>query len=251
MTKFFPDEGIIHPRVNFEIDDEIDLQESMKNIVQTIVSVVRPTVHFSVNSIVAEHRDYVKKEHQRFVVIDKYEKALPHISGGYLEDIFCIGPYKLSNDAVILVPASLSQNREIKEKIRSLNGRVKVIEYQDEDDTLAFERWMQEKKKKMVKPVEKNCDIPNLLCFLGDKNYISSYTLMEKSEKTLCTHDITPTFQLESLLTTKLTFFPEAPFVRIDKNLYSDIKNYIKVSEDAFKLSKKQKVFLQIYEKII
>lgn len=249
-TNFFPEDSIIHPRLGYKIN----CNPKLKNIFEKLFSVIRPTVHFSLNSIVSEHSEYKIKGNQRFIVIDKLESATNSISGGYIEDIFCIGPYKLSNDATILVPEACKNKKGIQEKIENINRNIKVIYYQgiDKDN---FVKWIKNHNASYINPIQQDPDIPNLLCQYGDNRYMNSHSLMKDLKKTYCTHDITPTAQIETYISK--TFISEkAPFLQLFEKsnfecIIKNIHDFINSINEVYPLNESQKIFIKGYEKAV
>lgn len=248
-TQFFPSDGMIQPRMKFNV-----AECSLKAIVEKVFSIVRSTVHFTINSIVSDHSHYSPNNKQRFIVIDKFRNAQDNIVGGYLEDVFCIGSYQLSNQAEILVPKSVENDPQIQEKIRGLKGRVKIVYYNCSEKT-ALENWLRDRNAEPIKPTVTDADTPNLVCPLGKNRYISSQIMMETVKKTFCTHDITPMAQLETFIcTTKI--YESSPFLGITekynyKLLSENVQKYIQAIQKVYKLNESQNRFIRSYEKAI
>lgn len=123
-TNFFPNKGMIYPRITSKFNIP---SSNLKMVTEETFAITRPTVHFSINSIVTEHKKYVEENNHRFIVIDKFENALDKICGGYLEDVFCIGPYRLSHKATILAPESCKTT--LQEKIKGMSKKIKITYY--------------------------------------------------------------------------------------------------------------------------
>src|SRR5690242_18383953 len=55
-TSFWPQDGIIHPRVNYDIEGPLwKIESEQKNFIKSSLSLVRPTIHFALNSLVEAH----------------------------------------------------------------------------------------------------------------------------------------------------------------------------------------------------
>lgn len=254
-TSFFPEYGIINSRMRFQIKLDEKLKET-EEIIKKLFSILRPTVHFSLNSIVSKHKDYIGTNNQRFIVIDELKKAADSISGGYVEDLFCIGPYKLSNKATILIPESEKNEISTKEKIQKISKKINISYYKG-DESAALKEWLKEKNASYLNPVQKDENIPNLLGKLGKDQYISSESLMKKLGKTYCSHDITPTAQIENYIAdSKIAHLKDFIISRIILNPGVEktkkiISEYIESTKKLFKLNKNQEIFINSYEKTV
>ncbi|NNM44375.1 MAG: hypothetical protein HKM07_08570 [Chlamydiae bacterium] len=249
-TRFLPREGIIHPRMKFNGNTTPGLIPT----IERVFSIFRPTVHFSVNSIASAHSAYAQASKPRFIIIDKLTNALDSISGGYLEDMFCIGPYRISNEATILIPESSKMDSELQDKIKKLNGRVEIV-YYNGSEQLAFENWIQGKNAHPIKAVQSDPNIPNFVCLLGNDRYISSQSLMQEIKKTFCTHDTSPTAQIEEQICTG-EIYSIPPFLESVKThslevIVRSIIEYVDVASKVYELSAKQRRFIRSYEEAI
>lgn len=251
-TPFFPKNGTILPRMKFDMG----VDHPLKTILERVFPILRPTVHFTVNSVVSNHRDYIAETNRRFIVVDSFERAAESISGGYIEDVFCIGPYHLSNQAEVLIPESCRTDQTLQKEIAALKGRVKIVYYQgNEGEALA--KWMKEKNASILTPVQKDPDAENFICTFGRDRYLSSVSLMEKAKKTFCSHAATPMAQIENLIGTS-PVCDQAPFLQVligDANSYESLSNrtkeYIQAIEKSFNLTENQKSFIRSYEKAV
>lgn len=252
-TSYFPDRGIIYPRTTFT-GNNATTSEDLKKIqdfARQIFCICRSTVHFGINLLFSEHIDYKITDHQRFIIIDKLENAQNALSGGYIEDLFCIGPYTLSDQATILIPSS-SRDR-VRDKIQKLSEKINCFYYEGEDKE-AFNAWMNKKKINVLQPVEEDPNIPNFIGILGKHHYLSSQLLMQTIKKTLCTHDITPMVQIEYYI--KDSFCNKPPYLN---RLFSDkyegvcqtLRSYIECIDQIYTLNQKQKDFIESYRKAL
>lgn len=251
-TSYFPDDGVIRPRLNYSIDESSKSPTAI--ILEKIFSIMRPTLHFTVNSLVESHEDYYEENKQRFIIIERLQDAGRSILGGTLEDVFCIGHYKLSENAVILTPESSKNKAEVQEKIKKLNGRVEIIYYPGSDDQ-AFKDYSKEKKIKLMKPCQTDHDTTNYFHYIGDNFYASSESLMKKLKKIFCEHALTPTAQIEIYINTN-TIYHVPPFLRSSRfESYKEredlIKNYVSETKKIYKLNAIQKSFMHVYEEAI
>lgn len=249
-TSFFPENGILYPRGTLSGPLHPQLKE-IQEMVRQLFCICRPTIHFSLNSLVSEHQGYEEDNQHRFIVIDKLENA-QDLSGGYIEDLFCIGPYTLSNQATILVPSSCKN--EYKEKIQKLNRKINFYFYKGNEKN-GFNTWMKERQISILHPIEEDCESTNLLGIVGKQHYLSSQFLLQTINKTFCTHDITPMAQVEKFIRNQVvTIVP--PFLNIlIQNNYNDlcqkITDYVITFDQVYKINEKQKCFIHSYKKAV
>jgi hypothetical protein len=240
VTKFFPKTGVIKPRM---------ILKKAKEPVASLLSVVRPTVHFTLNYLVQETEEFNLKD-RKFAIIDRYESSQNQMVGGYLEDIFCIGPYKLSKDAAILVPNSLKEDVQLQEEIAKLNGRVKEIIFYDDGTekalAVAMNAFLADKQAPVFQSVVDDDRKPNLLSKLDKGRFFSSQSFMVSQKKIFCTHDITPMAQLERFLVLNQDHLVD--FAATSKS----IKEYMDGVSEAFPfLQQQHKDFLLSYSKAV
>lgn len=251
-TSYFPNDGVIRPRMRFTMN--LTSKSPIIIILEKICSIMRPTVHFNINSLVVSHSDYCEKNKQRFIIIENVQDADRSIVGGNLEDVFCFGHYKLSKNAVILTPESAKNDAEVQEKIKALNGRVKILYYPGSDDQ-AFKDYSKEKKIKLMSPIQNDPDTSNYFYNIGDDQYASSESLMEKLNKILCDHSLTPTAQIENHMKNN-GFFENPPFLNSTsfesyKDREDKIKKYVFSTTKIYKLNANQESFMRIYEETV
>jgi hypothetical protein len=256
-TSFFPTDGVIQPRLKFKINLLDPLKsdpEPLKSNIEQLFSILRPTVHFTLNSIVSKHSDNSLPSSQRFIVIDKVTSAVEHISAGYWEDIFCIEPFPLSKEAEILVPDAYKASDALQTQIQALKGRVKIVYYQESEQE-ALKGWLKDKKADVIRPVENDPDTPNPLGLMGSDRYISSKSFMQTIQKRFCPHDISPVAQIESLIGDGL-IYSAAPFLELSRKysynvVAAQIHGYIKCAQHVYPLNANQKRFILSYEKAV
>ncbi|MCE5316625.1 MAG: hypothetical protein LLG04_04600 [Parachlamydia sp.] len=244
-TSFFPNHGIIHPRMTYEISLP---SAKLKSLIEKLFSILRPSVHFTLNSVVSSHKDYPELDKASYVIIDKLNNAKDQIAGGYAEDIFSIGPYKLSDEAVILAPESARDDQETQQKMQTLSKNIQIIYYKG-DTQVALTQWLQNQKTNYFYGVMSDPNIPNYFHKLGNDRFISSQSLMETLQKPFCTHDVTPMAQLENYIGA-FSISSAAPFLNISKTVvFKTILLYTSAIKNSFSINSER--FINAYEKTI
>jgi len=113
LTKFFPEKGYIFPRMNTVRQTpagEVKIGSSAVEMLNSYISLARPTIHFTLNHLVEAHSEY-KSEHNQYkniVVISPFNKAKNEIIGGYIEDLMMFGSYRIPDGSYILIPEGLN-----------------------------------------------------------------------------------------------------------------------------------------------
>lgn len=249
-TSFFPGKGIIIPRVNYRIN----LPESHKRLSEVLgcaLSNVRPTVHFCINNVYAEHSEYGGLENKNFVILEKLKNAKGKVIGGYLEDMFALGSYQLSPEASILIPEHYKKDPLIQSKIKHLPEGV-TITYYHQGTQQAVHEWLQAKNLPYLEStgILNSVDEPLFVGKLG-KKYIESSELAKSLGIRFITHDITPMAAIEDMLLSKILL--DKPYLEILMSLslqetFTFLKLLTQKTAKVFKLNEDQKAFLNIYE---
>lgn len=257
-TNYFPVDGILsafmkrsHSYVN-KYASQI-AGGMLPEISRLFSTFARTTVHFTLNSLVQDHAQY--KSSGDFLIIDPIKKGSSQIVGGLVEDLFCIGPYELSDEATVLAPDSLKNDPDFKQKLRTLSKQNQIIYYAGKIEDF-FKKWL--KENQIPEFIEKNED-PNSYNFfyqVDDKHYIATQTVLAKLGKVFCSHDITPMYQIETYLTPPNLFFYATPpfYESLRSSSYQEkikvLGKYCSAIEQAFPLSTNQKAFLKSREKV-
>jgi hypothetical protein len=122
LTEILPPNGTMIPG-NVVLDDsgQVSLQKHQDFLKH--VPNLRMSIHWFTNDLVTPHENY--KFTGKYVIIERAKFLRPQLYGGYAEDFFCIGPYRLSAEAVIFVPED-----EIAQAKIELDGfKGKIISY--------------------------------------------------------------------------------------------------------------------------
>ncbi len=256
QTKYFPTYGVIKPRCYTFIDGIPGGTAQHAEIMRNVFAVSRSTVHFSVNSVLLSH-DSNSFDNQDIVVIDHLMSVKDQIVGGYIEDLFCIGTFKLSSRSVILMPARLRTETYIMHGLASLPNTIKVISYEEGQKQQAVKDYLHSVKSDV-------CNIeyhPQDERYIGTmKNqYVSSITLLKAINGICCAHAATPMAQLEIMV-----YKQSASYGQVSKPPYllvlslldlASIKNivnqYIVVTTNCFKLNTKTTKKLHLYKSAV
>lgn len=253
ISNFFPRKGILLPRSNYDKSEH--MPDELHSFSKKVLSVMRSTVHFTLNSVATDHEMY--KTDKQFLVIDKFKNSKDQFIAGYVEDIFCIGPYKLSHEAVIIIPDFLKESIAIKSQTNELNKKIQIIYYNTNIKNAAT-NWFQENKIPFFRPVSNDADIVNYYHKIGEDQFTSSLHLMKITGKRLCTHDISPMRQIEILITDsiKVDIQPRFKISFIDFSYDEIRKTFLSYSKallikGLFPLNSNQKYFIKSFEKTI
>lgn len=245
-TIFFPMQGTIQalgkPTVIGGFNTE--LGKKFKEIVGLFTSLSRSTVHFTVNSLVQSHSLYDSSTSGSFVVIDKLQNGLPQIVGGLLEDLFCIGPYELSEDATILAPQALKYDIDFTHKLKTLPKGVEIFYYTGNVENF-FNEWLAQNQ--IPKFIDQNVDpdCVNYFHQIDATHYISVQSILEKIGKVFCSHDITPMRQIET------SYYSQQITTRSYQKISKEINEYFSTINTVFHLSLNQKSFIKTREKAL
>ncbi len=253
ISNFFPRNGIVLPRSNYEKSEK--MPDEIHSFSKKMFCVMRSTVHFALNSVAEDHKDFKTDKH--FLVIDKFKNCKDQLIAGYAEDIFCIGPYKLSDDAVIILPEFLKESTGVKSQINKLTKKIQII-YHDTNVKIAAKNWFQKNEIPFFMPVSGDADMPNYYHKIGKDQFTSSLHLMKMSNIRFCTHDISPMKQIEILITDsiKIHFLPKFKISFLNSS-YEEICNTLRKYSKAllvnglFPLNSNQKYFIKSFEKTV
>ena len=89
ITSYLPQGGCLRARVKYT-PDECPLP--LREIFDRALSITTPTLHFTVNHVVQPHSQYQHSTKPIIILEPATEVA---ISGGYLEDVFCLGSHQI------------------------------------------------------------------------------------------------------------------------------------------------------------
>ena len=250
MTKFFPLHGEVHSRSKYSTSPLADPR--LKFSLEELFALARPTVHFSVNAVAHPNQNHKKFNNDNFVVIDSLQSSLHQIAGGYIEDLFSIGTFKLSKDAVVLAPKFMENTVELNSKIKTLPAGIKVIYYEGEL-TSAVENYLKSVGSKYLH-IKYDEEVPQFFGTFGSQ-CVSSKTLLDKMGKLLISHDITPLSGLENIFLTNPTY-NIAPYIEaLDQFDFADVQSVItafaKCISQCFKLKKAQATFLERHKVVL
>lgn len=253
ITAYFPLQGVIIPRYAIS-NYKVPLPEEYEAITRPAFSIIRSTVHFSLNSVVQGHSTYKNNLANKapFIILDKLKPTQKQIVGGYIEDLFCIGHYKLSEETVVLVPEAKRNDEQTLADIKSLPPTVS-INYFNGDAKSAVQEFLAAKGADYLDMSGIEQD-PNAEVFFGrlGKNYISSQDLMRNIGATFCTHAFTSLCELEPFFSESLIFnFPPFLGSLVNKKL-EDVKKGINMAVvtcfSSFNLSPAVKNYLVQYK---
>lgn len=253
VTSFFPQEGVIIPRKSYQLS-LFEKYKILEEVVIKAFSTLRPTIHFSINSIAESHKEHGGFDKNSFVILDKIQHAKRHIVGGYIEDLFVIGAYQLSSEATILVPKHYKENPLIQSKIRTLPEGVK-ISYYDKGIQEAVREWLKVNKAPYLE-TKGIADDPDVAVFVGrlGQKYVESAELMKFLGKKFCGHDITPMSRTEILLQSSVLMKPPYLEVLATLSLEETVRllgQLKQVMLNVFNLNADQKSFLNAYEQTL
>ncbi len=260
VTSVLPENGIILARVNVPL---ALLKVPSNNFVrvgqlfQQMMSITRPTVHFAVNGVMSHHSDYRSgvEDKDRIVIMERLANVA--ISGGYGEDLFCIGSHKLSNEATVILPYYYLFYKDLQAQLRQWPVSP-VIYYRGGNETVnaAVDRVLREKRIIPLHPNrflrEANPDTPFFFLEGDDGKVLSSEVLLRFLRRPLCTHDITAMTQIEDLIVRNgITTKPR--FLNVLKScspegLKALVEEYIDSIRETISLNEEQKVFLEEYK---
>lgn len=250
-TNFFPKNGVIYPRLNFGFSERnaFELGEELSSSISTLFSIVRPTVHFTLNSTATLHKDHSGFGSQPFIIIDPL-MASTQIAGGYIEDMFTFGPYILTNQATILAPKT--KREHIQESIKTLPNQVKVIYYENYEESI--KQFFKDKNSDYLNTqgIIQSADEPVFYGKLG-KEMVSSSTLLKWINRKFCTHDITYFSQIENMLSGN-EVYNQPPFLSILHNpswAIATIDSYLQGIKEHFIFTKEQEIYFDKYKSIL
>lgn len=253
ISNFFPRNGILLPRSNYEKSEH--MPDELHSFSKKMFCVMRSTVHFALNSVATGHELF--KTDKQFLVIDKFKSSKDQFIAGYAEDIFCLGSYKLSPEAVIIIPDFLKESNGIKSQINELNKKIQII-YYDTNVINAAKNWFQKNKIPFFNPVSNDPDMTNYYHKIGKDQFTSSLHLMNITNKRFCTHDISPMRQIEILLADSIKVHLQPKFrISFLNSSYDEICNtFLSYSKSLlikglFPLNSNQKYFIKSFEKTI
>ena len=253
ISNFFPRNGVLLPRSNYEKSEH--MPDELHSFSKKMLCVMRSTVHFALNSVADDHELF--NTDKQFLVIDKFKNSKDQFIAGYAEDIFCIGPYKLSSEAVIIIPEFLKESIGIKSQINELNKKIQII-YNDTNVKNAAINWFQKNKIPFLNPISNDADMPNFYHKIGKDQFTSSLHLMKITNKRFCTHDISPMRQIEILLADNIKVHIQPKFrISFINSSYDEIcKTFLSYSKallikGLFPLNSNQKYFIKSFEKTV
>ncbi len=250
-TCYFPENGTIKTRLGYELPDEI---AGLKDVIEPIFSILRPTVHFTVNHVVEAHSDYRKKHDNSYIIIEPFNQVADQVVGGYLEDVFSIGTYELTDQATILVPEALQHEPRTKENLANLSNNIKVIFYSG-NAAKATNLWLQENHASKITSFIDDPNMPQFIQKIDSDKYISSKSLMDSLGKNFVSHDLTPTAQIENSIAGRICT-NKPPFIELIKqsgyrSACNLIKEYTQATRSVYKLTSSQVEFINLYEESI
>ena len=253
ISNFFPRNGILLPRSNYEKSEH--MPDELHSFSKKMFCVMRPTVHFALNSVATGHELF--KTDKQFLVIDKFKSSKDQFIAGYAEDIFCLGSYKLSPEAVIIIPDFLKESNGIKSQINELNKKIQII-YYDTNVINAATNWFKKNKIPFLTPVSNDPDMANYYHKIGKDQFTSSLHLMKITNKRFCTHDISPMRQIEILIADSIKIHIQPKFkISFINSSYDEIRqtflSYSKalLIKGLFPLNSNQRNFIKSFEKTI
>lgn len=112
------------------IEDECGVVQMGFDHIHLATSVGRSTVHFTINHLVTPHEGHPGWADDSFVVIAKLNDIQGHFVGGYIEDIYSVGPVRLNGDITIFVNKELYKNdKELQFAIEARPANIKIQYY--------------------------------------------------------------------------------------------------------------------------
>lgn len=109
-----------------------------------ILSPFRNTVHFALNHMANAHGGHSGWSEDSFVIVDKAVNSAHQFVGGYIEDQFTIGQYRLSKDAVVFVNnAKYKKDTKLQVEVLALPSYITVVFY-DGHYRDAVSNWLKE-----------------------------------------------------------------------------------------------------------
>lgn len=256
VTSYFPVDGIIRPRYSFGLSKAQGAEWlNLKPVIESSFSVLRNTIHFSINAIADAHKDHSGWDNDNIIIVDHLPTVKDQIVGGYIEDAFCIGAFKLSSQAALLIHESKREDLNLKSQLKSLPTDIIVIYYQGEKKQ-ALEQYLKSKNSTLVEVIND----PIEYSFYGTLNnhYISSQTIMNSINGNFCAHDITPMAQIETMIG-KREVNNKPPYLTLlqSKNAANiqDEMNYIgdclNLTSKCFRLTDSAKYYFEKYKNVI
>ncbi|STX37314.1 hypothetical protein [Legionella feeleii] len=249
VTSYFPENGIIYPRATFNLPEMHNLSTEMAAVATRALSIPRPTVHFAINSIAESHTSHSGFSETPFIIIEKLQEGASQIRGGYIEDLFCIGKFRLSSNAILLLHTSYQSNTAIQDKIKSIPKGIKVIYYAG-SPSIALRNFLESQHSAYLTlaPV-KNREEPMFFGTIQNK-MVSSLNIIKQINGVLCTHDVTPMAQIEGCFE---GLIPQYPYLYPLRSLSIDesvslIKRYVSAMRNSFNVDSDTYRFIASYE---
>lgn len=254
ITEYFPVNGIIYPRLTLHLPSIFS--QTLHDLFASTVSVKRPTIHFTVNSVVETHNDYKASQVPKspLIIIDSLLLAKEQIKGGYVEDLFCIGPYKLSNQASILIPESLKYNQKTLDNLQTLPPNVHVRYYTGHPKD-AVKQFLESKNAHYLNTenIVYDADQPIFFGRLG-KKLLSSEQLLSQMGAIFCSHDITILRMIERVW--GQSYISKPPYISAFENhTAEEVVDYLNHLMDyipeCFKLSASERLNFSKYRQAL
>ncbi len=251
LTSFLPKNGCILARGMFPVYGS----SKAGQLLQQMVSIVRPTVHFAVNGVFSSHSGHCTDLENKIAIMEPLRNVA--VSGGYAEDLFCIGSHKLSSRSIVILPSSYRHDGVVQAQLRQWTCSP-IIRYREGNETVntAVDRVLREKGITPLHPNpslrEENPNIPFLFLEGDDGRVLSSQVLLNFLRRPFCTHDITAMAQIENLIVKNgVTIQPSVlnAFIRYPlEKLEALVEGYVDSIRETTSLNEEQKVFLEEYK---
>lgn len=250
VTSYFPLYGEIHPRAKYWAS-KMALPE-VKFSLEELFSLARPTVHFSLNSVAHPNENHKGFKRNSFVILDDLKSSTEQIAGGFIEDLFCVGPFRLSDKATVLVPKEMADQEAVVHGISTLPKEVKVVYFEGELN-VAVENYLKSIGSEYLH-IKHDKEVPQFFGRFGNKA-ISTEVLLPTIGKLLTSPDITPFTGLENLFVNNSNF-NIYPFIELLEDFDPDaakllISSYYRLMSECFKLTSAQASFLKMHQKVI
>lgn len=262
ITGFVPRHGKILARSRFGIPSDgfsscgqrPSFPSDLVPILEGAMSIVRPTVHFSLNGVAPEHREH-RREGVEIVVMERAGDVSKEVSGGYLEDIFVLGSHTLAEGSIVIVPDSYKRDRELASQLATLPRTLRVVDRtQGEKIEMAVKRVLAMEGVEGLSPASVRDSSEPIFVFTASdsKKALLSTDYMQALKRPMCTHDITPMAQIERMLMGS-PVLSGPPFLSSLLPGYQEtqrlIKEYISATSQAFpEMNEHQKDSLRAYE---
>ena len=253
VTNYFPDNGVIIPRGKLTCPEQNPIYKQILDI----ISILRPTIHFSVGHINSNINNY------KFIIVDKFNATDHQIVGGYIEDLFTLGHYKLSKSAFILIDTSKEDLPQ--KQIEFLKSRGIQFHYYSQNPEEALENALKERNAKILMVPTPSKSEPKFVCKIkGTHTYITSESLAKHFNIKYTSDDVTPSHTIVNIFsyfaTQVMTAKPYITYSKTSQEIltYTQCQSYehltaqyINAMRDIFATTAQHGIFLRHYGQVM